>query len=72
MTHPLTGDTIRKVIFGDNLDVLATMPDESVDLIYIDPAFQHRALSDSEVNPHDPRRERWRPCRLSRQPLPDR
>ena len=39
MTHPFMEDTIRKVIFGDNLDVLATMPDESVDLIYIDPPF---------------------------------
>ena len=39
MAHPLTGDTIRRVIFGENLDVLATMPDESVDLIYIDPPF---------------------------------
>ena len=39
MTHPLTGDTIRRVIFGDNLDVLASVPDESVDLIYIDPPF---------------------------------
>ena len=39
MTHPFMEDTIRKVVFGDNLDVLATMPDESVDLIYIDPPF---------------------------------
>ena len=39
MAHPFTGDTTRKVIFGDNLDVLASVPDESVDLIYIDPPF---------------------------------
>ena len=39
MTHPFTEDTIRKVVFGDNLDVLANIPDESVDLIYIDPPF---------------------------------
>ena len=39
MSHPLTEDTTRKVILGDNLDVLASVPDESVDLIYIDPPF---------------------------------
>ena len=39
MAHPFTGDTTRKVIFGENLDVLASVPDESVDLIYIDPPF---------------------------------
>ena len=39
MAHPLTEDTIRKVILGDNLDVLASVPDESVDLVYIDPPF---------------------------------
>ena len=39
MAHPLTEVTIRKVILGDNLDVLATVPDESVDLVYIDPPF---------------------------------
>ena len=39
MAHPLTEDITRKVILGDNLDVLASVPDESVDLIYIDPPF---------------------------------
>ena len=39
MTHPFTEGTIRKAVLGDNLDVLATVPDESVDLIYIDPPF---------------------------------
>ena len=39
MAYSLTEDAIRKVIFGDNLEVLATVPDESVDLIYIDPPF---------------------------------
>ncbi len=29
----------NKIIFGDNLDVLVTLRDESVDLIYIDPPF---------------------------------
>ena len=28
-----------KVFFGDNLDLLRRLPDESVDLIYIDPPF---------------------------------
>ncbi len=30
---------VRKVIFGDNLEVLSSMPDEQVDLIYVDPPF---------------------------------
>ena len=30
---------MRKVIFGDNLEVLSSMPDEQVDLIYVDPPF---------------------------------
>ncbi|GHT46939.1 hypothetical protein AGMMS49965_24770 [Bacteroidia bacterium] len=30
---------INKLILGDNLDVLKTLPDESVDLIYLDPPF---------------------------------
>lgn len=29
----------NKIIYGDNLAVLKTLPDESVDLIYIDPPF---------------------------------
>ncbi len=29
----------NKVIYGENLEVLKTLPDESVDLIYIDPPF---------------------------------
>ena len=36
MTH---ADPTNRVIHGDNLDVLATLPDGSVDLIYIDPPF---------------------------------
>ncbi len=35
MTHPSTKDSIRKVVLGDNLDVLATVPDESVDLVFM-------------------------------------
>ena len=30
---------IHRVYFGDNLRVLASLPDESVDLIYVDPPF---------------------------------
>ena len=30
---------VRKVIFADNLEVLSSMPDEGVDLIYVDPPF---------------------------------
>lgn len=29
----------EKIIFGNNLDVLADLSDESVDLVYIDPPF---------------------------------
>lgn len=32
-------DFSARVVFGDNLDVLALIPNESVDLIYIDPPF---------------------------------
>ena len=35
----LAGNTIGKIYFADNLQVLKTFPDESVDLIYIDPPF---------------------------------
>lgn len=34
--HP---DAMNRIIFGDNLDVLKTIPSESVSLIYIDPPF---------------------------------
>ncbi len=30
---------MRRVIFGDNLDVLTSLPDGQVDLIYVDPPF---------------------------------
>jgi len=30
---------MNKIIFGDNLEALKTLKDESVDLIYIDPPF---------------------------------
>ena len=37
MTQPSTQDPIGKVVLGEDLDVLATVPDESVDLVYMDP-----------------------------------
>ena len=30
---------MRRVIFADNLDVLTSLPDGAVDLIYVDPPF---------------------------------
>ncbi len=30
---------MRRIVLGDNLDVLPTLPDASVDLIYVDPPF---------------------------------
>lgn len=35
----MTGDVSGRVILGDNLEVLRTLPDGSVNLIYIDPPF---------------------------------
>jgi DNA modification methylase len=31
--------TVNKLILGDNLEILKTMDDQSVDLIYLDPPF---------------------------------
>ena len=31
--------TVNKLILGDNLEILKTFPDESIDLIYLDPPF---------------------------------
>ena len=33
------GKTMNKLILGDNLEILKTLDDESVDLIYLDPPF---------------------------------
>jgi site-specific DNA-methyltransferase (adenine-specific) len=33
----------NKLFYGDNLDVLRTFPDESVDLVYLDPPFNSNA-----------------------------
>ena len=50
-TDSASGDTastapIRRLYFGDNLDVMATMPDGVADLVYLDPPFK----SDEDYN----------------------
>ena len=37
---------LRRLYFGDNLDVMATLPDALVDLVYLDPPFK----SDEDYN----------------------
>jgi site-specific DNA-methyltransferase (adenine-specific) len=39
MTPDLLGNATGRVVLGDNLPVLAALPDDSVDLIYVDPPF---------------------------------
>jgi len=46
---------MRKIIYGDNVEVLKTLPDQFASLIYIDPPFntgvrQHRTRIDSHAN----------------------
>ena len=44
MTMTTTTDTPNRLYFGDNLDILRQyVPDESVDLIYLDPPFNSNA-----------------------------
>ena len=38
---------MNQLYYGDNLDVLRTLADESVDLIYLDPPFGAGLLKDS-------------------------
>jgi site-specific DNA-methyltransferase (adenine-specific) len=38
-SDPILNGALGQVILGDNLEVLAGLPDESIDLIYIDPPF---------------------------------
>jgi site-specific DNA-methyltransferase (adenine-specific) len=38
MTDPLNGN-LGRVILGDNMEILAALPDECIDLVYIDPPF---------------------------------
>jgi hypothetical protein len=38
-TNLLEDDVVGKIYLADNIDVLRTLPSESVDLIYIDPPF---------------------------------
>jgi site-specific DNA-methyltransferase (adenine-specific) len=33
---------VRQLFFGDNLDILPQLPDESIDLIYLDPPFNSK------------------------------
>src|SRR5215204_5937300 len=35
---------MNRIYFGDNLPILKTMPNESVDLIYIDPPFNTKKV----------------------------
>lgn len=39
MTDDILGSARGRVVLGDNLAVLPELPDESVDLIYVDPPF---------------------------------
>ena len=44
MTATTDASTINRLYFGDNLDILRQyVPDESVDLIYLDPPFNSNA-----------------------------
>lgn len=38
-SNPVLDGACGQVVLGDNLDVLASLPDESIDLIYVDPPF---------------------------------
>ena len=42
----LNSDLPAQVLYGDNLDVLAALPSESVNLVYIDPPFNTGKLQD--------------------------
>src|SRR5664280_601444 len=35
----ILGGSIGRIVLADNLDVLASLPDDSIDLVYIDPPF---------------------------------
>jgi 16S rRNA G966 N2-methylase RsmD len=39
MAHEELDFTVNKLIFGDNLEILKSLPAECVDLIYLDPPF---------------------------------
>ena len=41
---------MRKVIFADNLEVLTSLPDGEVDLIYVDPPFNTGRTQVAEVD----------------------
>ena len=35
----ILGGSIGRIVLADNLDVLGSLPDDSIDLVYIDPPF---------------------------------
>lgn len=41
---------MNQIYFGDNLDILRSLPDESVDLIYIDPPFNTQKVQKRTYN----------------------
>jgi 16S rRNA G966 N2-methylase RsmD len=45
-TTPEAAKPLRRLYFGDNLDVMAKLPDALVDLVYLDPPFK----SDEDYN----------------------
>ncbi len=72
---------MHRVILGDNLEVLATIPDESVDLVYVDPPFNTgrrqsrdvlRTVRDAGGDRVGFQGRRYRTTRLARRAFPDR
>ena len=54
MTTPTTTDWQNKLYFGDNLPIMREhIPDESVDLIYLDPPFNSNATYNVLFREHD-------------------
>ena len=60
-----------RVVHGECLDVLRSLPDASVDLVYIDPPFNTGRAAAPRIASHGARRRR-RPHRLRRPALPHR
>ena len=54
MTTPTQNDHTNKLHFGDNLPIMREhIPDESVDLIYLDPPFNSNATYNVLFREHD-------------------
>ncbi len=54
MTNPILSDWKNKLYFGDNLPIMREhIPDESVDLIYLDPPFNSNATYNVLFREHD-------------------